>query len=185
MDLGIKDFCITSNGEIYENQKNLRKYERLLIKLQRQLAHKKKGSSNYHKARIKIAKCHEKITNLRKDYLHRISLKIVSENQVIVTENLKVRNMMKNHHLAKSVADVSWYEFTRQLAYKSEWNGRIYQKTDTFFPSSQLCSCCGCLNHETKDLSVRKWICPSCKTIHDRDVNAAKNILSEGLRLLA
>ena len=185
LDLGIKDFCITSTGEIYENPKNLRKYERLLIKLQRQLAHKKKGSSNYHKARIKIAKCHEKIANLRKDYLHRISLKIVSENQVIVTENLKVRNMMKNHHLAKSIADVSWYEFTRQLAYKSEWNGRIYQKIGTFFPSSQLCSRCGHLNPKTKDLSVRKWICPSCKTIHDRDVNAAKNILSEGLRLLA
>ena len=185
LDPGIKDFCITSDGDTYENPKNLRKYERLLIKLQRQLAHKKKGSNNYHKARIKIARCHEKISNLRKDYLHRISLKIVIENQVIVTENLRVRNMLKNHRLAKSVADVSWYEFTRQLAYKSEWNGRIYRKTDTFFPSSRLCSCCGYLNPETKDLSVRKWLCPSCKTIHDRDVNAAKNILSEGLRLLA
>lgn len=185
LDLGIKDFCITSNGEIYKNPKNLRKFERLLMKLQRQLAHKKKGSNNYHKTRIRIAKCHEKITNLRKDYLHRISLKIVNENQVIVTENLKVQNMMKNHHLAKSVADVSWYEFTRQLSYKSEWNDRIYKKIDTFFPSSQLCSCCGYLNPVTKDLSVRKWSCPNCKTIHDRDINAAKNILSRGLNLLA
>lgn len=184
LDLGIKDFCVTSNGEIYENPKNLRKYERLLMNLQRQLAHKKKGSNNYHKTRIRIAKCHEKITNLRKDYLHRISLKIVSENQVIVTENLNVQNMMKNHHLAKSIADVSWYEFTRQLAYKSEWNGRIYQKIGTFFPSSQLCSCCGYLNPEIKDLSVRRWLCPNCETTHDRDVNAAKNILLEGLKIL-
>ena len=108
LDLGIKDFCITSNGDKYENPKNLHKYEKLLIKLQRQLAHKKKRSNNYHKTRVKIAKCHEKITNLRKDYIHRISLKIVSENQVIVTENLRVQNMLKNHHLAKSIADVSY-----------------------------------------------------------------------------
>ena len=185
LDLGIKDLCITSDGKKYENPKTIKKYEKYLTKLQRKLAHKKKGSNNYYKARKKISLCHEKITNTRKDYLHKISHEIISENQVIVSESLQIKNMVRNHHLAKSISDVSWYELTRQLEYKAKWNGRRYIRIDTFYASSQLCSVCGFRNAETKDLSVREWTCPVCGAKHDRDINAAKNILKEGLRQIA
>ena len=185
IDLGIKDLCITSDGKIYENLKITRKYEKQLVKLQRQLSHKEKRSKNYYKTKKKIALCHEKIRNSRKDYLHKVSHEIISENQVIVSENLQIKNMVKNHQLAKAISDVSWYELTRQLEYKTKWNGREYIKIDTFYSSSQICSVCGYQNSDTKDLSVRRWICPKCGAEHDRDINAAKNILAEGIRQIA
>ena len=185
IDLGIKDLLITSDGRKYDNQKLIKKYEDKLAKEQRKLAHKQKGSSNWNKQRIKVAKIHEKISNTRKDYLHKISHELVNENQVIVSEDLAVSNMVKNHNLAKAISDCGWYELTRQLDYKSDWNNRNYIKIGRFTKSSQPCSVCGYINTETKDLSVREWTCPQCGTVHDRDVNAAINILNEGLRMLS
>lgn len=184
LDLGIKDLLITSDGEKYDNIRTTKKYEKKLAKEQRKLSHKVKGSNNWNKQRIKVARIHEKIHNTRIDNLHKISYKLVQENQLIVSEDLAVSNMVKNHNLAKAISDCGWYELTRQISYKTEWNNRQYIKIGRFTKSSQPCNVCGYINTKTKDLSVREWVCPQCGTKHDRDINAAINILNEGLRLL-
>jgi putative transposase len=184
IDLGIKDLLITSDGEKFDNIRTTKKYEDKLAKEQRKLSHKVKGSKNWNKQRIKIARIHEKIHNARIDNLHKISHKLISENQVIVSEDLAVSNMVENHNLAKAILDCGWHELTRQISYKSDWNNRQYVKIGRFTKSSQPCNVCGYINTETKDLSVREWTCPQCGTVHDRDINAAINILNEGLRLL-
>lgn len=180
LDMGLKDLVVTSDGETFNNNRYTRKYEHKLAIAQRHLSRKKKGSIGFENQRLKVARLYEKISNSRADYLHKCSISLVRRYDTICIEDLNVKGMVKNHHLAKSISDASWGSFIAMLTYKAEWNGKKAVKVDRYFPSSQTCNVCGHINKQIKDLSVRDWECPVCHTNHNRDVNAAINILNFG-----
>ena len=180
IDLGLKSFLITSDSETIANPKYYARDEKNLAKAQRKHAKKKKGSQNREKARKKVAKLHARIADTRRDFQHQVLTKLIRENQVICLETLNVKGMRQNHCLAKAISDVGWGGFVRQLEYKANWYGRTLVKIDRWYPSSKTCSACGHVL-ESLTLDVREWACPSCGVCHDRDINAAQNILTEGL----
>jgi putative transposase len=184
LDLGIKSMVALSTGEQVGNPTYFARDEKKLAKAQRRLAKKKRGSKNRAKARLKVAKIHARIADQRRDYQHKLSTRIVHENQVMCVESLAVKNMVKNHCLAKAISDVGWGEFVRQLDYKARWYGRTLVKIDRWYPSSKTCHAC---KHvlDALPLDIREWVCPACGVVHDRDTNAAKNILTEGLSVAA
>ncbi len=184
IDLGLKDLFITDKGERVGNPRHTAKYAARLAKAQRRLSKKKLGSSNRAKARQKVAKLHAKISDCRLDNLHKLSRRLINENQVICVESLKVKNMIRNPSMSKAIADAGWGEFVRQLTYKADWAGRLLVAIDQWFPSSKRCSGCG-HTLSSLPLSIRQWDCPECGMCHDRDINAATNIKAAGLAVLA
>jgi len=184
IDLGLTHFCITSNGSKYDNPRHIKKHEKNLKRKQKKLSRKVKGSNKRKKARKLVAKVHSRIARSREDFLHKLSRKVVNENQVLAVENLAVKNMVKNHNLAKAISDCGWGMFCTMLSYKAKNAGKTYVEVDRFYPSSKTCNIC--LNQVGNlPLDVRQWQCKHCKTVHDRDVNAAINIRNEGLRILS
>lgn len=180
IDLGITSLVALSTGEKVANPKGFKAKRRKLRKVQKALSRKVKGSNNRYKARLKVAKVHGEISDARQDFLHKLTTRLVRENQTIAVEDLAVKNMVKNRKLSQAISDASWGELVRQLEYKCDWYGRAFVKIDRWFPSSKRCGHCGHVVQKLP-LNIREWICPECGTVHDRDVNAAKNILAAGL----
>jgi len=184
VDLGIKDFVITSDGHKYKNNRYTKTYEKKLKEQQQHLSRKTKGSNRYQIQKLKVADIYKKITNSRLDNLHNLSTELIKKYDLIVLEDLNIKGMIKNYKLSKHIADASWSKFIELLTYKAEWNEKQIVKIDRFFPSSKTCNCCGYINQNLK-LDIREWTCPSCHTKLDRDLNASKNILKEGYKIIS